>query len=187
VASDDSGSAFAGLGRRGLVHRMHEQLDELLAGRDQMEQLLRVIVEIGSDLDLDATLRRIVMSARDLTSAPYGALAIRDPDGALISFIHNGIDAETVQQIGPLPVGKGVLSVSLLDTPALRLDDLTAHPVAVGFPKSPPGLWRLRPRSRSTMRKYSSANGRRSNGWMLAARSPPPCFPASTREPRHCI
>ncbi len=140
MASDESGSAFAGLGRRGLVHRMHEQLDELLAGRDQMEQLLRVIVEIGSDLDLDATLRRIVMSARDLTAAPYGALAIRDPDGALISFIHDGIDAETVRQIGSLPVGKGILSVSLLDTPALRLDDLTAHPVAVGFPEHHPPM-----------------------------------------------
>ncbi|WP_084163629.1 sensor histidine kinase [Mycobacterium triplex] len=119
---------------------MHEQLDELLAGRDQMEQLLRVIVEIGSDLDLDATLRRIIMSARDLTSAPYGALAIRDPEGALISFVHDGIDDETVKQIGPLPVGKGILSVSLLDTPALRLHDLTTHPAAVGFPEHHPPM-----------------------------------------------
>lgn len=53
LSGDDSGSAFAGLGRRGLVHRMHEQLDELLTARDQMEQLLRLIVEIGADLDLD--------------------------------------------------------------------------------------------------------------------------------------
>lgn len=140
VASDESGSAFAGFGQRGLVHRMHEQLDELLAARDQMEQLLRVIVEIGSDLDLDATLRRIVRAARDLTSVPYSALAVRDPDGTLISFVHEGIDADTVRRIGPLPVGKGVLSVSLLDTPALRLDDLTGHPAAVGFPEHHPRM-----------------------------------------------
>jgi signal transduction histidine kinase len=132
VASEESGSAFAGLGQHGL--------DELLAARDQMEQLLRVIVEIGSDLDLDATLRRIVCAARDLTSAPYGALAIRDPGGTLISFIHEGIDADKVRQIGPLPVGKGILSVSLLDAPALRLDDLTQHPAAVGFPDQHPAM-----------------------------------------------
>ena len=48
---------------------MHEQLDELLASRDQMEQLLRVIVEIGTDLDLEATLRRIILSGRKLISA----------------------------------------------------------------------------------------------------------------------
>lgn len=140
MPSDESGSAFSGLGRRALVQRMHEQLDELLESRDQMEQLLRVIVEIGSDLDLDATLRRIIRAARDLTSAPYGALAVRDPDGMLISFVHDGIDADLVERIGSLPVGKGVLSLSLLDTPALRLDDLTAHPAAVGFPEHHPGM-----------------------------------------------
>ena len=117
MANDEDGSAFAGLGQRGLVHRMHEQLDELLAARDQMEQLLQVIVEIGSDLDLDATLRRIIRAARQLTSAPYGALAVRDPDGTLISFIHEGIEADAVRRIGHLPVGKGVLSVSLLEAP----------------------------------------------------------------------
>jgi signal transduction histidine kinase len=140
VASDEKGSAFASLGQRGLVGRMHQQLDELLAARDQMEQLLRVIVEISADLDLDATLRRIILAARQLTSAPYGALAIRDPEGNLISFVHEGMDADTVRRIGHLPVGKGVLSVSLLDTPALRMDDLTAHPAACGFPEHHPPM-----------------------------------------------
>ncbi len=70
VASDESGSAFAGLGQRGLVGRMHEQLDELLAARDQMEQLLRVIVEIGSDLDLDRTLHRIVRRGQEIDLCP---------------------------------------------------------------------------------------------------------------------
>lgn len=140
VTSDDSGSAFAKLGQRGLVGRMHEQLDELLAARDQMEQLLQVIVEIGSDLNLDATLSRIARAARKLTSAPYGALAVRDPEGGLISFSHDGIDADTLQRIGPMPVGKGVLSLSLFDVPALRLDDLTKHPAAVGFPDHHPRM-----------------------------------------------
>lgn len=140
MATEDSGSAFAGLGQRGLVTRMHEQLDELLASRDQMEQLLQVIVEIGSDLDLDKTFRRIVGAARKLTSAPYGALAIRDRDGMLVSFVHEGIDVEHARRIGHLPVGKGVLSLSLLDTPALRLDDLTTHASVVGFPEHHPAM-----------------------------------------------
>jgi len=140
MANDDNGSAFAGLGERGLVSTMHAQLDELLVARDQMEQLLHVIVDIGSDLDLDATLRRIIHAAKDLTRAPYGALAVRDSDGGLISFIHDGIDAGTAGRIGHLPVGKGVLSVSFLDMPALRLDDLTRHPAAVGFPEHHPAM-----------------------------------------------
>jgi signal transduction histidine kinase len=119
---------------------MHEQLDELLAARDQMEQLLRVFVEIGADLDLDAMLHRIIVAARELTSAPYGALAIRDPEGNLLRFVHEGIDADTVRRIGHLPVGKGLLSLSLLNTPALRIDDLTGHPTAVGFPEHHPPM-----------------------------------------------
>jgi len=140
VADDEKSFAFAGLGQRGLVSRMHEQLDELLAARDQMEQLLRVIVEIGAGLDLDATLHRIILAARELTSAPYGALAIRDGEGDLVSFVHEGMDPDTARRIGHLPVGKGLLSLSLLDTPALRMDDLTAHPAAVGFPEHHPPM-----------------------------------------------
>jgi len=119
---------------------MHEQLDELLAARDQMERLLHVFVEIGTGLDLDATLHRIIGAARELTSAPYGALAVRDPEGNLLSFVHGGMDADTVRCIGHLPVGKGLLSLSLMDVPALRLDDLTAHPAAVGFPEHHPNM-----------------------------------------------
>lgn len=140
MTSDDRGSAFAGLGKPDLGRKLHEQLDELLTARDQMEQLLRVFVEIGTDLDLDATLDRIIFAARTLTSAHYGAVAIRDPEGGLISFVHGGMDAETVQRIGHLPVGKGVLSVSLLDTPALRMENLTTHPAAVGFPEHHPPM-----------------------------------------------
>ncbi|UXA09270.1 GAF domain-containing protein [Mycobacterium sp. SMC-2] len=119
---------------------MHEQLDELLAARDQMEQLLRVIVEIGAGLDLDETLHRIIDAARKLTSAPYGALAIRDSEGNLVSFVHQGMDPETVSRIGHLPFGKGLLSLSLLDTPAVRMEDLTTHPAAVGFPEHHPPM-----------------------------------------------
>ncbi|OBF93506.1 histidine kinase [Mycobacterium sp. 852014-52450_SCH5900713] len=140
MTSDDGGSAFAGLGQRGLVSRMHQQLDEMLAARDQMEQLLRVILEIGAGLDLDATLHRIIGAARRLASAPYGALAIRDPEGNLLSFVHEGMDADTVAKIGHLPVGKGLLSLSVMDTPALRMDDLTSHPAAVGFPEHHPPM-----------------------------------------------
>jgi len=58
----------------------------------------------------------------------------------LISFVHEGMDPDTVQRIGHLPVGKGLLSLSLLDTPALRMEDMTRHPAAVGFPEHHPPM-----------------------------------------------
>ena len=138
MASDDSGSALARLGLRGLVAGMHEQLDELLVARDQMEQLLRLIVQIGTDLDLDATLQRIVTAAMGLTGARYGALGVRGADGGLVSFLHRGMDADTVRRLGQLPTGKGLLGWMLERTDAVRLDDLTQHPSAAGFPEHHP-------------------------------------------------
>ena len=107
---------------------------------DRMERLLRVIVGLASDLDLDATLHRIVTAAMELTGSRYGALGVRGPDGTLVSFIHSGLDAATVARVGHLPVGKGVLGVLLDEPEALRLDDLTAHPAAVGFPEHHPPM-----------------------------------------------
>ncbi len=120
---DDRGeSALSWQGRGELASRVHGQLDDLAAARDQMEQLVRVIVEIGSDLDLDVTLHRIVNGAMELTGARYGALGIRAPDGALVSFVRAGIDDDTARRLGELPVGAG-----------LRIDDLSAHPQATGL------------------------------------------------------
>ena len=95
---------------------MHETLEELMAARDQMEQLVRVIIEIGSDLDLDVTLHRIVDAAMELTGARYGALGIRASDGTLTSFVHAGLDDDTARRFGDLQVGEG-----------LRVDDVSAH------------------------------------------------------------
>ena len=85
-----------------------------------MEHLVHVIVEIGSVLNLDVTLHRIVDGAMELTGARYGALGIRASDGTLASFIRAGIDDDTARRLGDLPVGDGV-----------RVDDLSAHPRAI--------------------------------------------------------
>ena len=99
---------------------MTDQVSELQAVQDQIEQLVQAIVEIGSDLDLHGTLHRIVKAAIALTGARLGALGVTREDGGFSSFIHAGIDAGVTQQFGALTVGEG-----------LRIDDLAAHPSAV--------------------------------------------------------
>ncbi len=135
-----SESAFGQLGRRGLFGQMHEQLDEMLAARDQMESLLRIVVDISSDLDLDVTLHRIITAAIGLTGARYGALGVWAPDGSLDSFLFEGIEPDLQARIGHLPVGKGILGSLLNRTEPLRVDDLTQHPDAVGFPEHHPSM-----------------------------------------------
>jgi two-component system, NarL family, sensor histidine kinase DevS len=140
LVSDETGPALSALGPPTLVGGKGEQRDEVLAGRDRREILLRVIVDIASDLDLDATLKRIVTGAMELTGARFGALGVRGPDDTLISFVHAGIDEVAVNTIGHHPVGKGVLGLLLSRSGSLRLDDLTAHPAAVGFPEHHPSM-----------------------------------------------
>jgi len=139
VDVEDHRSSFTALGRHA-VPGLPTQLDESLYAPGQMAHLLRVIVGLATDLDLDATLHRIVTAAMELTGARYGALGVLGPDGTLCSFLHSGIDDATAERIGHLPVGKGVLGV-LLDEPGpLRLDDLASHPAAVGFPEHHPPM-----------------------------------------------
>lgn len=129
MANDGGDSAFARHRQGEPASRVREQVGELVAAHDQMEQLVRVIVEIGSDLDLDVTLHRIVNGAMELSGARYGALGIRAPDGALTSFVSAGIDDDMARRFGDLPVGGG-----------LRIDDLTAYLQVNGLDASGPPM-----------------------------------------------
>lgn len=137
---DDVSRSLAGLRRRELVDRMHEQLDEFLTARDQTERLLRAIVDIGSELDLGATLHRIITAATDLIDAPYGAIGVRGQDGGIVTFVHAGISAEIERLIGRLPAGKGLLGIPIVNGQSLRLGDVTEHSAAVGFPEHHPKM-----------------------------------------------
>ncbi|OBH89804.1 histidine kinase [Mycobacterium sp. E2733] len=136
---DETESAF-GLRRPDYLSRMHEQLDELVAERQQMAQLLQVAIEIGSDLELDAVLHRILAAAIGMTGARYGAIGVWGPEGTLASFVHSGMDPDTVGLLGHLPVGKGVLGALRDCTEPLRLAQLSDHPAAVGFPEHHPPM-----------------------------------------------
>jgi signal transduction histidine kinase len=108
---------------------------------DQIQALLDAVLSIESDLDLSAVLLRIVEAARTLTGATYGALGVIDQSSqGLAQFIHVGMADETVEAIGHLPVGEGILGLLILDPRPLRLPDLSAHPDAVGFPPGHPAM-----------------------------------------------
>lgn len=137
---DDVSRSLAGLRRHELVDRMHEQLDELHTARDQTERLLRAIIVLGSELDLGATLQRIVTAATDLIDAPYGAIGVRGQDGGIVKFVHSGIGAEIQRLIGRTPVGKGLLGIPLNDERVVRMGDLSEHSATVGFPEHHPRM-----------------------------------------------
>jgi signal transduction histidine kinase len=127
-------------------------LDELLAqliaraqdvrgAHNRLRGLLRANQAIISDLDLDSVLRRIVEAACELLDAQYGALGVLSPDGqGLERFIHVGIDDATVERIGSLPQGKGVLGALIEDPAPIRLHDMGDDLRSVGFPPEHPPM-----------------------------------------------
>jgi signal transduction histidine kinase len=102
--------------------------------------LLDAVLAVGTGLDLQTVLHRIVEAAVQLVDARYGALGVID-DGRLLSqFLTVGIDDATAADIGPLPRGGGILGLLTNDPQQLRLHDLGDHPAAFGFPAHHPPM-----------------------------------------------
>ena len=109
------------------------------------EEQLRRLLEVGralvAELDVEAVLRRIIETARDLTQARYAALGILDEQKReLERFVYVGIDEETRRVIGPLPRGRGVLGELIRNPTPLRLPDVTQHERSYGFPPGHPPM-----------------------------------------------
>lgn len=131
---------LAQLRLRALLVEVQDRIGEIIASRDQLDQLLEAVVAVSSGLDLDETLRRIVEASMTLVDAHYGALGVLGEDGRLVEFVNSGIDEATRERIGDLPTGRGVLGVVIDEAKPLRLDDLSQHPSSIGFPPNHPPM-----------------------------------------------
>jgi signal transduction histidine kinase len=141
---DEGTLEFAGLSRvrlDALLQELLSRVDEMLDSQDRLRSLLDAVVSIGTDLDLNSALDRIVYAACELSGARYGALGVLRPDGErLASFITYGVTPEQIEVIGPYPEGHGILG-QLIDHPEpLRLHDLAEHPRSFGFPPHHPPM-----------------------------------------------
>ena len=103
-------------------------------------RLLAALVAVADGLELEPTLRRIVLAAAELTTAQYAALGVLGEDGLHRAFVHAGMDAETVKRVGSLPRGRGVLGHITRVGRAVRLADLSEHPASTGFPAHHPPM-----------------------------------------------
>jgi signal transduction histidine kinase len=123
-----------------LLSELQGRLEAVLATRDRMHGLLEAVVAIGSGLDLEAMLRRIVEAAVDLVDARYGALGVIGEEQRLVEFIPVGLDAEEIAAIHHWPGGHGLLGLLIREPHGLRLSDIAAHPESSGFPEGHPAM-----------------------------------------------
>lgn len=134
------GGTLSQLRVREVLRDLQERIELLISTRDKMDGLLDAVLAVGSGLELDATLRRIVQAAMDLGDARYGALGVLAEDGSLSEFISIGIDSDTRQRIGNLPSGRGLLGLVIDEAKPLRLEEMSRHPASVGFPANHPPM-----------------------------------------------
>ncbi|GAA3453304.1 two-component system sensor histidine kinase [Dactylosporangium matsuzakiense] len=123
-----------------LLQELHARVGEVMTSREQLRALLDAVVAIGSDLDLHSTLERIVAAACRLADARYGALGVIGTNRMLVEFINHGISPQERAEIGELPRGHGVLGLLIDEPRPIRLEDITQHPRAYGFPPNHPPM-----------------------------------------------
>ena len=89
--SSEAGPAFpdllSGLRLDELLREVQDRLAEIMATRDRMQGLLDAFLAVGTGLELDTTLRRLVEAAVNLVQARYGALGVLGAHGGLSRFL----------------------------------------------------------------------------------------------------
>ncbi|HEY3687289.1 MAG TPA: GAF domain-containing protein [Streptosporangiaceae bacterium] len=123
-----------------LLGELQNRLEAVLATRDRTHALLEAVVTIGSGLELDALLRRLVESAVNLVDARYGALGIIGDGVRLAQFIPVGVTQEEILRIEHWPEGHGLLGLLIKQPQVLRLADIASHPESYGFPPGHPRM-----------------------------------------------
>jgi signal transduction histidine kinase len=103
--------------------------------------LVEAGMALASALDLEHVLRVVVASARELLDAKYAALGVLNAEGdGLAEFIFSGMSPEQAARMPHKPKGRGILGLLISDARPIRLKDLSAHAVSVGFPKDHPHM-----------------------------------------------
>jgi signal transduction histidine kinase len=133
------GAPLAGLRLDELLTELQDRLTEITNTRDRLQGLLKAVIAVGTSLELESTLQRIVQTAVELVDARYGALGVVGEEG-LSEFVYVGIDQQTRDRMGHLPDGKGLLGHLIEHPYPIRLPDLTSHPSSVGFPAHHPPM-----------------------------------------------
>jgi signal transduction histidine kinase len=123
-----------------LLAELQGRVQAVVATRDRVQGLLEAVVAVGTDMELEAVLRRIVEAAVMLVDARYGALGVVGEGGRLADFIPVGLDEAAITGIDHWPEGRGLLGLLITDPRPLQLDEIASHPSSSGFPDGHPPM-----------------------------------------------
>ena len=92
------------------------------------------MIRINESLDFDTVLREVVVNARALAGARYGAITVLGETGERPEFFVSGLTREERQGLWEMPQWLGLFKyLSRVETP-LRVSDIAGHLDALGLP-----------------------------------------------------
>jgi signal transduction histidine kinase len=108
--------------------------------RTRAEMLIEAGLILSAELSLDTVLQKIVEQAVEITGARYAAMGVIDRQGMITEFITEGVTEKERQNIGHIPIGRGLLRVLITDAVPISIPDIAADPRSVGFPPNHPPM-----------------------------------------------
>ena len=107
---------------------------EAAASRERLSRLNEASRRINENLDLDVVLQGVLDSARALTEAHYGVIALFDPEGQVEHFFTSGLTADESTQLTMLPAGPELFG-HLREAERLRVPDVHVYTRELGLPE----------------------------------------------------
>ena len=113
---------------------------EVAALRDLLSRLSEASLRINESLDFESVLQGVLDSARSLTGARYGVIALLDDSGEPQDFLSSGLTEEQARLLWDTPDGVRLFEHLGGDREPLRLLDLVSYARSLGFAEFRPAL-----------------------------------------------
>ena len=111
---------------------------EIAALRERLSRLSEAGLRITQDLDFNSVLQGVLDSARSLTNARYGVIALHDDAGNAGDFLSSGMTGDEAERLWQIPGWPQHFQyLSQLPGP-LRVPDLLGHIRSLGLPELRP-------------------------------------------------
>ena len=108
--------------------------------RERLALLSQASLSINESLDFDTVLQGVLDSARTLTSARYGVIALHDDAGNAGDFLSSGMTNDEAERVWRIPGWPEHFRYLAALPGPLRVPDLLGHLQSLGLPEMAPPL-----------------------------------------------
>jgi len=116
-----------------MVEVINDALASLELENIEKETLYRIAIALNEPSPFEETIDKILYKARVLLEAEFSALALYDEEGRFSWLSVSGQFAPSVEDVGRLPEGKGILQLLKLSMKPVRIKDVREHEAFSGL------------------------------------------------------